>query len=89
MSSTRDQLFDLIDNRAEFRSITEIAVDPDGGDLIVLGWGPLTFLVFVDGVDGIGEGANTRRLQVELRGFSGQEQTTETIVARSEVHEIA
>jgi hypothetical protein len=89
MSSTREQLFDLIDNRAEFRSITEVAVDSDGGDLIVLGWGPLTFLVFVDGVDGIGEGANTRRLQVELRGFSGQEQTTETIVARSEVHEIA
>ena len=39
MSSPRDQLLDLIDNRAEFRSITEIAVDPDGGDLIVLGWG--------------------------------------------------
>lgn len=87
-SSSSQQLFDLIDARAEFRSITEIAVDSDGGDLIVLGWGPLTFLVFVDGIDGLGDGANTRRLQVELRGFSGQEQTTDTIVARSEVHEI-
>lgn len=88
MSSTREQLLGLIQHRAEFRSVTEIAVDPDGGDLVVLGWGPLTFLVFVDGIDGIGEGASTRRLQVELRGFSGQEQTTDTIVARSEVHEI-
>lgn len=88
MSSPRDQqLFDLIDMRADLRAITEVAVEPDG-NLLVLGWGPLTFLVFVDGVDGIGEGANTRRLQVEVRGFSGQEQTTDTLVARTEVHEI-
>lgn len=82
-------LFETIDLRLNDRPFTEVNVDPDAGHLVIVGYGPLTYLLFLDGstVD-VGDATTTGRLALEVRGYVRYEQAGGVHYIEIEGHEL-
>lgn len=82
-------LFETIDLRLNDRTFSEVKVDPDVGHVVIVDYGPLTFLLFLDGSTVDDGDTATGRLALEVRGYSAQDPVGSVHYIEIERHELS